>query len=643
MHNRDLLPDIFEDIFVDQIVDYLRRIDGVYENHASIFRFIDDFFENPLWLEDFDYKILNSAPGDIFSQHLFLYLSYNDFSSYTPDKRKEEIYKKVWKQSPNGDLNKKTKDELIIRYISPALDAYKPHFEFCMGYTLSEVDKKWNEFLKLISDSFNPQKVFPDSENRIAITFEENFRSLFNNKFLYNTSVMLFYFKAQGLMNAFIIEIQNNILTSDNQKIIQYLSNIKHQYQQLLFPDNYSDKIPKFLKEFNINEESILDFFNQDYDNPLYVALYSIPHSLSNHVIYRDKESITPIQNTFYKYYYNKVLNDLIDFIDSQIKAHISNFNPVNLNFDLNLNKFSSGFLPSFISFLECTNIIDKYKSNWSCSSFYQALKDGFNNVRADVTNQFISVSPNDRTNYIDAHLRKIYMITKNNSGGPTGRAESCLKAKNWTLEHLFEFEIFDLNIPISTFPAYLRLSYGDFNEMVDNTNNSDTRAAFFHLLSDFFINKLIEFFHDIEFSITDDLSFTTVSKPNTNKKIPPYAFSYKKYSSHLAAITDMFNSLINNDFIHDDTDLIDFRKIFNNTKPNSPIKWIGNISELKYFVTLLNNDFELIENLKQDIWKVTASIFVDSNGNSFDWSKFRGQKTPAKSKKIETAVQHLK
>jgi len=119
-------------------------------------------------------------------------------------------------------------------------------------------------------------------------------------------------------------------------------------------------------------------------------------------------------------------------------------------------------------------------------------------------------------------------------------------------------------------------------------------------------------------------------------------AYTYKKYNSNLSALTDMLVSLKKNKFISDDTDLKEFRKIFHNTTPENPVKWVGNISELVYFVKLLHNDFKHINPLNKSIWRVTSKIFVDINNNPFEWSKFRNQKNPAKIAIIESCVSNL-
>jgi len=119
-------------------------------------------------------------------------------------------------------------------------------------------------------------------------------------------------------------------------------------------------------------------------------------------------------------------------------------------------------------------------------------------------------------------------------------------------------------------------------------------------------------------------------------------AFTYLRYTTKYSTLTDLLDSLKKNNFIASDTILADFRKIFNNTVPSSPIKWTGNVSELFYFVKHLHSIPGLMKDLKANIWKVTAKIFVDENGNTYDWKKFRTQKNPSRAKLLETCISNV-
>jgi macrodomain Ter protein organizer (MatP/YcbG family) len=122
------------------------------------------------------------------------------------------------------------------------------------------------------------------------------------------------------------------------------------------------------------------------------------------------------------------------------------------------------------------------------------------------------------------------------------------------------------------------------------------------------------------------------------------HSFAYKKLNTNPEKLSDLCSSLKYNNLISPDTTVPNFKRIFSNSEIKSPIRWTGTVSELFYFIKLIHNDLELVENLKQKQWEVTCQCFVDAKGKAFDRGKFRSQKKPKLSAhKIEKAVSNLK
>lgn len=122
------------------------------------------------------------------------------------------------------------------------------------------------------------------------------------------------------------------------------------------------------------------------------------------------------------------------------------------------------------------------------------------------------------------------------------------------------------------------------------------------------------------------------------------YSFYYKQYPKNPDKLNDLWDSLKHNNFIHPDTHLSSFKKIFSGTEINTPVKWKGNISELFYFVKRIHKDLKLIEDLKQKQWQVTCICFVNEDGEPFERSKFRSLKRPnLTSDKIDNIINLLK
>ena len=132
--------------------------------------------------------------------------------------------------------------------------------------------------------------------------------------------------------------------------------------------------------------------------------------------------------------------------------------------------------------------------------------------------------------------------------------------------------------------------------------------------------------------------------KINRNSKYftPTLAYSYLKYKSNHPAITEMLNYLKDKRFVDNKTSFQDFKKIFNNENPSKPVVWLGDITDLAFFIKLLHLTYKVIEKIPHDIWKVTDTIFIDKYGQQFGWKRFRHQKSPADKSKLQKAVKFL-
>ncbi|MFZ4706812.1 MAG: hypothetical protein ACOYMF_12475 [Bacteroidales bacterium] len=135
----------------------------------------------------------------------------------------------------------------------------------------------------------------------------------------------------------------------------------------------------------------------------------------------------------------------------------------------------------------------------------------------------------------------------------------------------------------------------------------------------------------------TSDSSINNVPPTKRN------SYKYKRYTGNFSAISDMLNSLKDSKFVHQNVKIQDFRKLFNNSVVTVPIIWTGYKTDLSYFVRLLNLEYQFIDNLDKDIWKVTAQLFVDVDHKPFIAAKLHGQKKPARANLLRNAVECLK
>lgn len=169
-------------------------------------------------------------------------------------------------------------------------------------------------------------------------------------------------------------------------------------------------------------------------------------------------------------------------------------------------------------------------------------------------------------------------------------------------------------------------------------------------VIEDFFTQLLLEPVPNEQFlTEIQTIEIEATEKPVRKQAPPPtinsfHSFTYKQINTNPEKVSDLCSSLKFNNLISQDTTVPNFKRVFTNSEIKTPVVWTGTISELFYFIKLIHNDLQLVENLKQKQWEVTCQCFVDAEGNPFDRSKFRSQKKPKlTAAKIEKSVSNLK
>jgi|GEM_PF-4163652 hypothetical protein len=162
-------------------------------------------------------------------------------------------------------------------------------------------------------------------------------------------------------------------------------------------------------------------------------------------------------------------------------------------------------------------------------------------------------------------------------------------------------------------------------------------------------IDALLNKFYTAEFNLiapdNNPVQLPTNQPDIPKERILPNktAFKYKKKgASDQTKIANLRSNLIDKCLIAEATPLMDFKKIFRNELPTEPIKWTGTLSELYYFIKQMHLELKLIEDLGNEIWKITANCFVSKDGNKYDYAKFRLQKAPANTSQLDKILSNL-
>ena len=159
----------------------------------------------------------------------------------------------------------------------------------------------------------------------------------------------------------------------------------------------------------------------------------------------------------------------------------------------------------------------------------------------------------------------------------------------------------------------------------------------------DYIIKTKLLFLTEIQNNLDQQILKIDSKKPKLKPKLKYQSFTYKKLKFESENLNDLRDSLKEHKLIAKDTSLSVFKKVFSGGKIEKPIIWIGNISELYYFINQLYVKLKLVEDLKQKQWEVTNNCFVKADGNQFGRYNFKGQQVPATSKSIDSALKTLK
>jgi len=318
-------------------------------------------------------------------------------------------------------------------------------------------------------------------------------------------------------------EIQSNIIKIQKEDRILYLESIFNKIKSSTLDFGYLETdIKKWYAKYNITEQLL--FGPNKQVNELYHIIRTWPPDFDQISLPNYNNDTEDIQNDFYNYIMLRNANEVSNFIQLQISIieqplslEDKNIEPIQVE----STKSDSGFCRSFEDFLEMTNILFKYKSDWSCSYFYYALNESFSNMEADILNLYSKVDKNDKQKFIDAHILKTQSVTKHHIGGTTGWAEAYLKDNGYTLDYVFNTLIFEPDTPLDTIPGCLRLSYDEFTSRVSDQDAFDLRPSFFHYLSEYYVKKVEDFFNSLSMQINSSIKTNiSLSNHNTNTGI---------------------------------------------------------------------------------------------------------------------------
>jgi len=258
-----------------------------------------------------------------------------------------------------------------------------------------------------------------------------------------------------------------------------------------------------------------------------------------------------------------------------------------------NLSNFSKPSI-HLLNLLDYTGV--HHKS--SCLDYYNQLFASKGCFEADFMLLYNDTTPSNRESLITSYRNLFYSITNATKDITSVHARVYLMSCGHTLESLFVNSYFrSPDIPI--FHRCLSLIYlNALKSFDDDINDFDIYLGFFNYISDYFIDSVLSFLVA--------LSVSKIEKP----LLKPCSFSLNGYAKNSSIITDLRCALIKHKFIAVDTNRAHFKQVFSGSENKGKIVWIGDISDLSYFIKSLIAKKILVGPFQKH-WKWVANCFI--------------------------------
>jgi hypothetical protein len=102
------------------------------------------------------------------------------------------------------------------------------------------------------------------------------------------------------------------------------------------------------------------------------------------------------------------------------------------------------------------------------------------------------------------------------------------------------------------------------------------------------------------------------------NKTTKNNSFKYKDGTNYII-INNIFDWLKKELIIDENTELLNFKHVFQNKPIEKLIRWIGTASELKHFIQIINNSDNGFEDNGDEKWRIAVKCFSMTKKRSFE------------------------
>ena len=160
-------------------------------------------------------------------------------------------------------------------------------------------------------------------------------------------------------------------------------------------------------------------------------------------------------------------------------------------------------------------------------------------------------------------------------------------------LKKSFVDEYITAYIPLAEKIAFGTSLKRHLEKKLEKFRNKVSCRKFAPLLSDFIIELSVQFVDVID------------SSPKN------LSFCYSDKLAHRVTLNKLYSTLIFEGLISKETEELHFLSLFQNKEVENPVAWTGNVSELKYFVEIINRKELHFEDKVTYKWRIAVKCFI--------------------------------
>ena len=160
-------------------------------------------------------------------------------------------------------------------------------------------------------------------------------------------------------------------------------------------------------------------------------------------------------------------------------------------------------------------------------------------------------------------------------------------------LKKSFVDEYITAYIPLAEKIAFATSLKRHLEKKLEKFRNNVSGRKFAPLLSDFIIELSIQFVDVID------------SSPKN------LSFCYSDKLAHRVTLNKLYSTLKFEGLISKETEELHFLSLFQNKEVENPVAWTGNVSELKYFVEIINRKELHFEDKGTYKWRIAVKCFI--------------------------------